>query len=155
MCKCFAILSVVLALWPWFAQSKTIMGHAHVIDADTLWIGQKKVRLIGVDAPESNQVCRRNGGDWYAGQDATSWLRQWIEGSRVTCEVENKGRYGRWLGTCFYGEYTINAEVVRAGWAEAYTEYSMQYVMQELLARIEGIGIWSGHCMSPSQWRRR
>lgn len=34
-------------------------GHACVIDGDTIKIGQRKVRIIGIDAPEVHGVCTK------------------------------------------------------------------------------------------------
>ena len=34
--------------------SKTITGNAKVVDGDTIHIGLNKIRLHGIDAPETN-----------------------------------------------------------------------------------------------------
>lgn len=36
-----------------------IAGKARVVDGDTLVVGSERIRLYGVDAPESKQICRR------------------------------------------------------------------------------------------------
>ena len=36
-----------------------ISGIARVIDGDTLRIGNKKIRLYGIDAPEKKQLCKK------------------------------------------------------------------------------------------------
>jgi endonuclease YncB( thermonuclease family) len=53
---------------PTFADNLT--GQASIIDGDTLEIHGTRIRLWGIDAPESNQLCR--------GEDSTQYL--WSQG---------------------------------------------------------------------------
>src|SRR5258706_2172816 len=55
-----ATLSVILAVSVAsnFALCSDLSGRASVIDGDTLEIHGTRVRLWGIDAPESAQVCR-------------------------------------------------------------------------------------------------
>ena len=146
---------VILILYASPTNAKIISGIAYVIDGDTLRIGGQKIRLFGVDAPETKQVCQYHGQTWLAGRDAKNWLRERTKGKRVRCRAEKIDHYGRWIAICYLGSYEINAELVRAGWAEAYTEYSLKYVVQEIQAKNAGVGIWAGHCDRPSKWRHR
>jgi len=41
-----------------------VSGAARVVDGDTLVIGTQRIRLFGIDAPESRQTCRASSGDW-------------------------------------------------------------------------------------------
>jgi endonuclease YncB( thermonuclease family) len=45
------------------------------------------VRLLGIDAPEGNQVCQRDGRPWRCGADAEAALVTLIGGQRVRCDV--------------------------------------------------------------------
>ena len=40
-------------------NSETIIGKPKIIDGDSLHINSKKIRLLGVDAPEINQKCKK------------------------------------------------------------------------------------------------
>ena len=39
------------------SSAKIIEGRANTIDGDTIHINKNKIRLHGIDAPESNQNC--------------------------------------------------------------------------------------------------
>src|SRR5262249_29221921 len=47
----------------------------------------------------------------------------------------------------------INAEMVNAGWALAFTKYADRYVSNENYARLSKRGLWSGSFVKPWEWR--
>ena len=51
-----------------------VAGTASVIDGDTLEIHGQRIRLHGIDAPESRQLCRLDGKPWQCGKDAANAL---------------------------------------------------------------------------------
>ncbi len=51
-----------------------VAGVASVIDGDTLEIHGQRIRLHGIDAPESRQLCRLDGKPWQCGKDAARHL---------------------------------------------------------------------------------
>ncbi len=74
-----------------------VTGPARVIDGDTLEIQGQRIRLHGIDAPESRQLCRRDGKPWQCGKDATNALARKIARRPVTCEDLGRDRYrGAW-----------------------------------------------------------
>jgi endonuclease YncB( thermonuclease family) len=56
-----------------------LRGIARVVDGDTIDIGDTRIRLEGIDAPETGQTCKRKWfGSWPCGAVATTapaWSR--------------------------------------------------------------------------------
>ena len=52
------------------AHGADLTGVPRIVDGDTLAIGSEKVRLQGIDAPETDQFClNANGVRWTCGID--------------------------------------------------------------------------------------
>lgn len=120
-----------------------LVGVATVIDGDTIEIHGQRIRLHGIDAPESNQWCTDEAGTTVrCGQQAALALDSLLNGQTCRCGVVDTDRYGRAVATCYVGETNINAWLVRQGWALAYRKYSTDYVAYEQQAQAEGRGIW-------------
>ncbi len=137
------------------ASAETITGTASVIDGDTLDIQGRRIRLHGIDAPESAQLCQdATSRDWRCGQQAALALSDRIARRPVACEVKDTDRYGRSVAACSVGGESINAWMVSQGWAMAYRQYSKDYVDAEATARAARVGIWSGSFQPPWDWRK-
>lgn len=133
-----------------------IDGGASVVDGDGLVVAGIRIRLFGIDAPEVLQTCRREDGSvWRCGQHATVALDDLAGGRRVSCLVHALDAYGRAVAVCRRGAVDLGAEIVRHGWAFAYRRFSRDYVSDEQVARDAHVGIWSGTCEPPWQWRER
>ena len=134
--------------------SQTITGQASVIDGDTIEIHGKRIRLFGIDAPESSQTCTNSEGKEYrCGQRSASALADKIKGHAVECRQKDIDRYGRVVAVCLAGGEDINAWMVAQGWAIAYRQFSTDYVDRERNAANSKIGIWQGKFEPPSAWR--
>jgi endonuclease YncB( thermonuclease family) len=134
----------------------TLTGVASVIDGDTIEVHGQRIRLHGIDAPESRQLCRRaDGSSWRCGQQAALALSDRIGRGAVACEAKDRDRYGRIVAVCRKGGEDLNAWMVRQGWAVAYRRYSTDYVRAEAEARGQQRNIWSGEFVMPWDWRRR
>jgi len=135
--------------------SPPIVGTALIVDGDTLRIGGTRIRLRGIDAPESEQTCSDTNGDEYrCGQRVTTALSNKIGGRTVSCERRDVDRYGRIVAVCRIGDEDLNSWLVSEGHAVAYTRYSFKYVPEEIGARMAERGLWSGRFMNPADWRR-
>ncbi len=131
-----------------------VAGIPNVIDGDTLEIHGQRIRLHGIDAPESRQLCRLDGKPWQCGKDAANALAEKIARRLVTCEDLGRDRYKRIIGRCTVAGEDIESWMVVNGWAVAYRRFSLDYVDQEADAQAARRGIWAGEFVKPWEWRR-
>ena len=136
------------------AAPAVLTGQASVIDGDTLEIHGERVRLHGIDAPESSQLGRdAKDKKWRCGQKSALALDNKIGRRSVSCQLKGTDRYGRHLGICSVKNTDLNGWMVRQGWAVAYVKYSSSYLPQETRAGQNKIGLWQGDFVRPDQWR--
>lgn len=156
MTRLLAALIIIFAT-PVVAQ--TMEGRASVVDGDTIEISGERIRLNGVDAPESWQSCADGTGKEYrCGKDAAFALDDWLAASRPTrCEFVERDRYGRVVGDCFRADGSSVGEwLVRSGWAVDWVRYSGGRFSdaQEEASRAKR-GIWRGAFELPCEARAR
>lgn len=145
------VLALLTAGGPAAAQT----GRATVIDGDTLEVAGVRVRLWGIDAPESRQTCLRAEIAYPCGHLATLHLRALVGGQEVTCAPRTRDRYGRTVALCRVEARDLGAAMVRAGWALAFVRYSRDYLGEENEARLGRLGQWAGSFTPPWEWRAR
>lgn len=133
-----------------------LVGTPRVVDGDTLAIRPSKVRLQGIDAPETDhQICLDNhGGRWTCGIEARP-TRTHIAGREITCISSAVDVYGRDLGLCSLAGEDLNGWIVRQSWALAYVKYSSAYIAAEEEARAQQRRLWQGTFIAPWDWRHR
>ena len=137
------------------SAAEAISGRASVTDGDTVVIHGIRIRLFGIDAPESAQVCQDAGGKEYrCGQAAALALSDRIGEAPISCEPRDTDRYGRTVAVCRKGTEDLNSWMVAQGHAVAFRRYSSEYVGQEAQARAAKRGIWAGTFEEPAGWRR-
>ncbi len=120
---------------------------AKVLDGDTVKLDNgETVRLIGVDAPEIHHpelpVQR-------FGQEASDFLKRLLEGFEVTLELEpadQVDKYRRTLAYLWKGDVMANEEIIRRGYAYAYTRFEFRrrdgFLALEREARHAQYGLW-------------
>ena len=148
--KTFSLL-LLLSL----AVSTTFTGKViKITDGDTIVVltedkEQIKIRLEGIDCPESNQDFGTKA------KQATSDL---CFGKQVKIIKSGEDRYGRTLGYVMVGDVNVNKELLRQGMAWHYKQYNKD----EELAKLEQeacknkIGIWSQpNPVAPWDFRRK
>jgi micrococcal nuclease len=134
-----------------------------VVDGDTVDLeALGRVRLIGIDAPESSMNRRTSGPEEVRlGLQAKAFLARLLQGRVVWVEldVQERDRYRRVLAYLYLedpqGDWLyrgrrfrqVNLEMVRAGWAEVYTappnvRYAELYLQAAREARARGVGMW-------------
>jgi endonuclease YncB( thermonuclease family) len=131
-----------------------IVGPAKVIDGDTIKVRGARIRLHGIDAPESAQVCKVKEKTYRCGTSATLALARRVAGKPVSCEERDRDRYGRIVAVCKMGGENLNGWLVSEGLALAYRRYSTDYVAQEQAAREARRGLWRGAFVEPWRWRK-
>jgi len=148
------LLAALLFAGPALAD---VSGVATVTDGDTLRIGDARIRLFGIDAPEGKQTCERDGLPWLCGQEAGAYLRRLVADEPLACAQRNKDRYGRIVATCKLGDgRDIGAVMVGSGLALAYRQYGGKiYDAPEAEAKAARKGLWSGSFEPPWEWRRQ
>src|SRR5690242_19188152 len=90
---------VLLACTPATA-APTFAGIARAIDGDSLTVGEREVRLFGIDAPEWDQICKRNLKDWACGQEAAERLQKLVTGKQSICTALDTDEHGRTVARC-------------------------------------------------------
>lgn len=157
-----ALIGVAAAMWVigtvgWAAaEDGVIEGPARVVDGDTLEFGADRIRLSGIDAPEPEQTCERGGRTWRCGMEATYALAALIEHHWVACRPQTQEPQGAFLAECRMGGpkgFSVNAAIVRQGWALALPTATPQIIAAEQQAKVAKVGLWSGTFETPWQWR--
>ena len=112
-----------------------------VVDGDTVvatveGLGEVKIRLVGIDAPELSQPY---------GDKAAEFLRHWAKNKAGQLELDGNDRYGRLLGTLHIDGVNVCEELVGRGLAWHYIAYSSDAALAraELQARGEAVGLWA------------
>lgn len=146
-------LALLIATLAPVAQAE-VAGRASVVDGDTIEIHGERIRLFGIDAPESAQLCLAGTERWRCGQQAAFALDGKIAGRPVACTEKDRDRYGRIVAVCRAGDEDLGAWLVAEGWALAYRRYSTDYVAEEEAARAARKGVWRGTFVPPWDWRR-
>jgi endonuclease YncB( thermonuclease family) len=150
------ILALSLLAVPASAEDGIPVGRKgfSVSDGDTVKYGRQLVRMFGIDAPEKGQTC--DDGRWLPGPLATEALKRFIGGRQVACyEVDYDKRNKRPVALCYVGNDDLQALMVSAGWAWAFTQFSDQYVDAERRAARRGVGVHAHRCQPPWEWRAK
>ena len=78
-----------------------LTGQASIVDGDTLEIHGTRIRLWGIDAPETTQLCRGDDSQQYrCGAKSANDLDAFIAGRPVSCDPISLDQYGRTVATC-------------------------------------------------------
>lgn len=137
------------------ASTAAIQGRASVVDGDTLEVQGTRIRLFGIDAPESAQTCLDQSSKTYrCGQRAAFALADKVGARPVSCQPTGKDRYGRVVARCSVAGEDLQVWMVRNGHALAFRRYSKAYRPYEAEAKARKAGMWKGSFEAPWDWRR-
>lgn len=121
-----------------------------VVDGDTFYLDNgEKIRLIGVDAPESRRTGKKEIG--YFGKEAKEYVTNLLKGKKVELKFD-VGRYDQYHRTLAYvyledGTF-LNAELVKQGYAMVMTvppnvKFADKFVRLQQEARENNRGLWN------------
>jgi endonuclease YncB( thermonuclease family) len=159
MLRCLAVLVLVFQAEQILAA--TIEGRVvGVSDGDTITVldgttAQHKIRLAGIDAPESKQAF---------GQASKKHLSDLVFGKDVTLDCGKSDQYRREVCVVLVAGQDANLAQVKAGMAWWYRKYRKEqtprqraeYEAAEGAARSGRVGLWGdADAMPPWEWRHR
>jgi micrococcal nuclease len=149
MFKAIRILSIpiLILLLTALLSAQDWVKVERVIDGDTLLLTNgEKVRLIGVDTPETNHP---NKPVQHFGREAYFFTKRMVEGKEVRLEYDwqRRDKYGRLLAYVYLLDGTfLNAEIIKQGYGFAYTRFPFKYLEDfrryEKEARENKRGLW-------------
>lgn len=133
------------------AMAQVYSGPINAIDGDTLQMTGERIRLFGIDAPESAQTCTRASLEWACGKEAAAALAAMTSGKAIQCEQKDRDSYGRVVAICQADGTDLGEMLVRSGLAVSLPGFSDRYVEAEHWAKGRGIGIWNGNFQLPAE----
>jgi len=149
------IAALVLLALTGAALPDELTGQASVIDGDTLEIHSTRIRLWGIDAPESTQLCRGEDSLQYrCGAKAANDLAAFIARRPALCVAVSLDQYGRTVATCSVDGVDLGEWLVRSGLAFDWPQYSKRkYDAAQRDAEHAGRGMWTGSYVEPWLYR--
>ena len=134
------------------------------VDGDTLRLsGGERVRLIGIDTPESRynsklaRDSQRSRKDMDTildmGREASGFTKKLVEGKRVKLvfDVRKRDKYGRLLAYVYLEDGTfVNSKIIEEGYAQVMTippnvKHVQTFLKLEREAREKGKGLWKNN----------
>ena len=134
MALLFAILTAIAAALTWWNETR---------------LEGEEYRLKGIDAPEFDQICDRDGKAWRCGEASRTLLARELARGALVCLSSERDKYGRRLGVCTIAGRELNGFLVRQGAAVAYGGYERE----ESEARDAKRGVWASRFDRPQDWR--
>lgn len=148
------LIALGLVLFLNTCASTNIQGVVEkVVDGDTIVLLDDKkqkhtIRFFGIDAPETTTKQP-------FGEEAKQFLASKITDKKVKIIVKDKDKYGRIVGIVKFEGRDINEEMVKEGYAWAYSYYSEAYVPQHRKAKEQKLGLWADEkAQEPYKWRK-
>ena len=143
------VIAIICLLVFSLAQSQEIWRTCvAVIDGDTIVLdGDERVRLIGIDTPETKDPRKPVQ---YFGKQAYEFTKRLVEGLKVRLDydLDKKDKYGRTLAYVYLEDGTfLNAEIIKQGYGFAYRHFLFKYYDEfkryEREAREKEVGLWA------------
>src|SRR3977135_1146493 len=150
------LFAIPLLLLPALASAADMTGVRQSRDGGQQQLRGPRIRLGGIDAPSSDQLCLNTKGErWTCGIAARDELIKYAENKNWTCHTRQTDRRGRLVARCEVEGEDIQKWLVRNGWALSYARLSHDYDADEKEAREAKAGMWQGAFIAPWDWRVR
>ena len=131
-----------------------------VVDGDTIVIDyngtDEKVRLIGVDTPESVHPDKSKNTEF--GDIVSSYSKEKLDGQKVGIEfdVQERDQYGRLLAYVYVGDKMYNKSLLKKGYASVATfppnvKYVDEFTAIQKKAVDKGKGMWASEFTASSK----
>ena len=137
------VLSSIVAAQDLYLCTRVVDGDTIIVEIESK---QEKVRLIGVDTPETVHPSKPVE---YFGKEASEFTRKMVRGKKIRLEYDwqRRDKYGRLLAYVYLEDGTfLNAEIIKQGYGFAYTRYPFKYLDEfrqyEREARENNRGLW-------------
>lgn len=148
---CFVLLLALVAAKIERDASTSLAGAFRAVDGDSLVLGEARLRLKGIDAPELEQTCTKAAKPWNCGLEAKLALAALVAGRKIECTGSQRDKYDRLLVICRAGSLNINRDMVVKGLAVSFGDYELE----EGEARAAQRGLWGSEFVVPAEWRSR
>jgi micrococcal nuclease len=129
---------------------------SYVSDGDTVAVlmdgREEKVRMIGVDTPET---VKPNSPVECYGEAASNFLKSYLKNQTIRLESDpinqNRDRYDRLLRYVYMKDGTlVNKKIISDGYGFAYLSFPFtkaeEFANAQKDARMNNRGVWSGQC---------
>jgi micrococcal nuclease len=147
------MLLLTLQLTAFAQDSQNYYPISKFVDGDTFWIRkadgkEEKIRLIGIDAPESRNSGKKQ--EHPLGKASAAYLQRLLTGQtvRLAYDVSKYDRYKRTLAYVYLKDGTfVNAHMVQQGYAQVLTvppnvKHADLFLKMEREARAKKRGLW-------------
>ncbi len=142
------VTSLILAgciSFPYFKQNNPNLSFTYqankVIDGDSIELSDGSIiRYLGINAPEKDQL-------YYNESSQFNLLLVQNQDLRLEFDQKKEDQYGRLLAYVFAGDTFVNLEIIRQGWAIAFTDpqnkkYAELFQKAQSEAQQLQVGFW-------------
>ncbi|MDO9059685.1 MAG: thermonuclease family protein, partial [Bradyrhizobium sp.] len=127
------LIALFASLLPAMADAADISGVAKIREGDQIQIANARIRLGGIDAPQTDKLCLNTKGErWACGAAARDALIKYAGTRTWNCNRRQvTDRRGRIVARCEVDGEDIQKWLVRNGWALALVRVSRDYEADE------------------------
>jgi endonuclease YncB( thermonuclease family) len=124
-----------------------------IVDATTVELDGKRMRLHGIDVPDKEQSC--DGGTWSPREQATAALIKYVGDRKLDCfQVAFDYEQQMPEALCYADKSDLQAFLLAGGWAWVVRPGPLRYVDMERRAAEVKLGVHGHQCQRADRWRR-